>query len=673
MNTTPREKADATLVEAGLEDAGGWGAARGAAPTWAALRPIAAWDAAPTSAVRLDAADPCADTDAEWLRLATAHGLFGEDGGFLVTLGHGDWFRVRLGQEWRLAEVLRDRPRSPEFMTLSPDGKTLIGVTTEEYEIWLIVVDDLPAYQEQRALGLAREESGAEREAAWDGLFGRLRIAPQTRERWAAGLLSNPALPDDLQLDLVVRTRRFYGPQLSADLIDQLLAHPDWKVRGALVDAGTQRLTPDQWSRLVLAEENDHHRWVLVTIAVEYGATFTSAAYERLAADPVPRVRAEAASLTGLPTAVARALLSDTEARVRQSACAAAWPDLDAGERHALLTDPAPGVRAAARRLHHREHPVPLAVFDSGDLGDAVRVVTDSALEPALADRLSRHPDTALRRALAGNPQLSPDLIAVLAEDPDASVRGTIALRPDLTEAQRATVAHDFDPSIHYHSLPWVRALHDDPEAMRRLAASPHPLIRRSVARARRLPPDVVDRLAHDEDRVVHLFLAESCDDAPPWMLLQVWHWWNGSLSSPGRPRTHPSFPRTGLLKYADDPSPRLRQLALDDPDSTPELVERFTRDPHHEVRFRAATDPRLSRLGAVRLLDDPDSSVRRAAARSPRLPARVLVPLLRDPRTAEAAAQNTAIPPGAIRRMAGRDRDALGEDPGVTPRPGPA
>ncbi|NEB77275.1 PE-PGRS family protein, partial [Streptomyces sp. SID14478] len=247
-----------------------------------------------------------ADTDAQWFRLAGAHGLFDEDGGFLVTLGVGDWFRVRLGERWRLAEVLGNQPGCPEFMTLSPDGRTLIGVTTEEDEIWLIVVADVPAYQEQRARRLAREESEEDREAAWAGLFGTLRILPRTREQWAIGLLSHPALPDDLRLDLVVRTRRFHGPQLPADLIDRLLAHPDWQVRCALIDTGTQQLSPAQWSRLVLAEEDDRRRWALVSIAVEFRAALTPAAYERLAADPVPRVRAEAAALTGLPTAVAR-------------------------------------------------------------------------------------------------------------------------------------------------------------------------------------------------------------------------------------------------------------------------------------------------------------------------------------------------------------------------------
>jgi hypothetical protein len=49
----------------------------------------------------------------------------------------------------------------------------------------------------------------------------------------------------------------------------------------------------------------------------------------------------------------------------------------------------------------------------------------------------------------------------------------------------------------------------------------------------------------------VHLFLAESCDDALPGMLLDVWTWWDGSLSHPGRPRNYPNFPAGGAeLRY---------------------------------------------------------------------------------------------------------------------------
>ncbi|MFJ8023629.1 HEAT repeat domain-containing protein [Streptomyces sp. NPDC096311] len=75
-------------------------------------------------------------------------------------------------------------------------------------------------------------------------------------------------------------------------------------------------------------------------------------------------------------------------------------------------------------------------------------------------------------------------------------------------------------------------------------------------------------------------------------MLLRVWQWWTGSLSTPDRPHGHPNFPRTALLRYADDPNPRMRQLALDGPKPTDELVERSSRDSDEEVRHRAAKDP---------------------------------------------------------------------------------
>ncbi|MFI9724636.1 hypothetical protein ACIHFE_34280 [Streptomyces sp. NPDC052396] len=290
------------------------------------------------------------------------------------------------------------------------------------------------------------------------------------------------------------------------------------------------------------------------------------------------------------------------------------------------------------------------AVFETDDLEDDV--VQTCRLEHGLAEHLAHHGEPAQRRLLAGNPHLAPDLVAVLALDPDDSVRLMVSTRPDLTEAQRAEIHIKLDPGIRSYPLDWVVALHDDADAMRRLAASSHLLVRRSVARARHLPPDVVDLLARDEDRVVRLFLAKSCDDAPADLLLKVWQWWAGSLSYPDRPHGHPNFPRHDLLRYAEEPNPHLRQLALDDPESTVELVERFSRDTDEEVRLRAAKDPRLTRASAVRLLDDPRESVRRAACRHPQLPTRVLVQLLRDSDTAEIAAGHPSLPVEVMRKM---------------------
>ncbi|MFE9426898.1 hypothetical protein ACFYNO_28485 [Kitasatospora sp. NPDC006697] len=227
--------------------------------------------------------------------------------------------------------------------------------------------------------------------------------------------------------------------------------------------------------------------------------------------------------------------------------------------------------------------------------------------------------------------------------------------RPPATAEELAALVADvpeIDSRDHTRALWWVAALFDDPEAMRLLAASSKTWVRRSVARAPHLPRDVAELLGHDEDRTVRLFLTESCEDAPAETLLEVWSWWQGSLSFPDRPRGHPNFPRDGLLRFAEDPRPRMRELALDDPESTPELVERFARDPAVEVRLRAAGDPRLSPATAVRLLEDEEESVRRRARMNPALPVEVLVAQLRGPQSARAAVENPAIPVEVMTQM---------------------
>ncbi len=229
--------------------------------------------------------------------------------------------------------------------------------------------------------------------------------------------------------------------------------------------------------------------------------------------------------------------------------------------------------------------------------------------------------------------------------------------RPPATPAEIAAWAAsvpDIPAEAREAALWWIAALHDQPEAMRQLAASPNRWIRRSVARAHRLPPDIIETLARDEDRVVHLFLAESCEDAPAELLLGVWTWWerNGSFTFPGRPRNHPNFPRDRLLRFADDPRPRVRLLALDDPESPADLVERFSHDTDGEVRMRAAEDPRLEPSSAARLTEDTEWRVRNQARKNPALPPSLLVRLLLDEESAEEAAHNPAIPLPVIHRM---------------------
>ncbi|MFC4068775.1 hypothetical protein [Actinoplanes subglobosus] len=211
--------------------------------------------------------------------------------------------------------------------------------------------------------------------------------------------------------------------------------------------------------------------------------------------------------------------------------------------------------------------------------------------------------------------------------------------------AAMAAAAPDIDPRDRTTALWWIGALHDDAEAMRLLATSSNLLIRRSVARAQHLPADVVAVLAGAPDRVVRLFLAESCDDAPPEMLLEVASWWHGSLSFPGRPRNHPNFPRDGLVRYATDPNPLLRALALDDPAATAAIAEQLGLDPHWHVRQAAAGDPRLSPASIRRLAADPRPRIRRLACTNPSIHADDLVTLLLDSGSAGHAVRNPAVP----------------------------
>ncbi|MBB4744688.1 hypothetical protein BJY16_008147 [Actinoplanes octamycinicus] len=309
--------------------------------------------------------------------------------------------------------------------------------------------------------------------------------------------------------------------------------------------------------------------------------------------------------------------------------------------------------------LLHRDD-LPAGVMDAAVVHDAARVRAGAAESGRLSatqwDRLlTTTPDPRQREKFA---ELAAEQLA--AQQRSRGGRGVgDAPHPDATPprtpqeiAAAAAEVPDIDPADVTTALWWVGALHENAEAMRQLAASPKLLVRRSVARAPRLPTDVVATLARDQDRIVRLFLAESCDDAPPAMLLEVAAWWEGSPSFPGRPHTHPNFPRDGLLRYAADPNPRMRILALADPASTSALAEQLSHDPDPIVRRAASEDHRLSPPSLRRLAADTDQRVRLRAWLNPSISAETLVTLLLDTRSAKHAARNPGIPIPVMRHM---------------------
>lgn len=602
---------------------------------WRILRGIAAPDGAAREA--LDAAwwRRLADADGEFLVAVFGHRIGGNDSW---------WTRVR-----HTGGGVPGLTGDPGFVALSLDGQVLLAEVPGADGPRATALDRLPERLEEAAETAGRETE-TERAEVWAAVPGR----PARPLHWAEGIGSNPAAPDELLIRLLdVETGFLHGCDRPA-VLDAAVAHPDPQVRARPADTFRPKLSPDQWLRMVRAEPSPSRRVFWAGKARAWGVELPEDLYDDLLAGPT---RAEAADLPGLPAHHLPDLAADVDPRVRAAACAR-WADLAAPLRARLLADTDDTVRTAALLAHHVDVPMPREVFAA--LPEPRRALEQCALWPELEAELVRDGDAEVRRALAANPRLGALGVAVLAEDPHDDIRSAVALRPDLDEEQRAAVRHDFDPTLMSHTLPWVQDLHGDADAMRRLAESSHPLVRRSVARARHLPPDVVERLARDEDRTVRLFLAESCDDAPAELLLEVWRWWDGSFSHPGRPRSHPNFPRTGLLRHADDPAGRMRRLTLDDPESTPADVARLARDPEPEVRRRAAEDPRLSPADAVRLLNDPEAYIRNTAVCNPRLPARVLAGLLHTRETASVAVTNPSIPVPVLDRILAAAAEAV-------------
>ncbi|MFD6024130.1 PE-PGRS family protein [Streptomyces griseoluteus] len=637
------------LHRAGLERVGPVSVAR---PSRAAWRPVISASTKPTLAVPDDRPDLVAELNRQWHRLAVERGVIDGDGEFLINVaGQGCtcWTRVRLTERWDLAGPLGPTAGQPEFVTMSPDGESVLGVTCEEYEVWFVAVAPFTAWLESSA----RERAADGREAGWDTVLRRRTAAARLRGAWREGLGGNPsAAPAVLHrlLDVAPEERlpsRLRYRELPEDMVAAWVAHPEWRVRKELAE----RPLDAEHSAVLFRDPDPHHRWLLLTSVVDQHPPLTAATFAQLATDPSPRVRAELVRHRDLPVRHLTALAADPDAGVRKEAVRRAWTHLTPPARTALLADPDAGVRAEAVLLHHESTPLTTADF-AAIPGDAVRerAARTCVLSRELAEELVHGAEATLRGAVAQNPCLDPNLVTLLGQDREPDVRRRVHVRPELTDAERSCVAVEFDPDAYCRPLPWVRDLERDEEAMRRCATSAHVMLRRSAACAANLPPDVAELLAEDEDRVVRLFLAERCAQAPAELLLETVRGWDGY--SAARMTAHPNFPRQGTLRFADDPDPRTRKLALLDPEAPAELVERFSRDADPGVRRSALGHERLSVASVIRLLDDAHAYVREAAAADPRLPARVLTTLLLDPTTAECAATNPALPENVMHHL---------------------
>ncbi|MEW2499764.1 hypothetical protein AB0878_04680 [Amycolatopsis sp. NPDC047767] len=112
-----------------------------------AWRPVISGHAVPTATVAFGSGeDYVSEVDRKWESIAEDRGIFGNDGEFLISVGGGGlgilaWAQVRRVGSVSLARNLDVGPEEPEFVAMSLDGRTVCGVTAEEYDMWIVAVD----------------------------------------------------------------------------------------------------------------------------------------------------------------------------------------------------------------------------------------------------------------------------------------------------------------------------------------------------------------------------------------------------------------------------------------------------------------------------------------------------------------------------------------------------
>ncbi len=475
-------------------------------------------------------------------------------------------------------------------------------------------------------------------------------MSDSLRELWLRGVAFNAAAPADVLMRLLGEASgeagllMCEGRELPDVVIDTALRHPVERIRRALarnLHVDPARLAPlaSDPSGLVRASlaggPRRPPRWVR-PLSDDILVTFLTA-QEGGEDGKVTEMEivSELWCSRQVPPSFARDVAGHDHPALRLYA-AFQWKSLTAAQRTALLDDPDPAVREAARKGSRLLDPEAVEA-ELPPLGSrrAVSVLSTCALSPAVVERcfandevyplavnrhtpaaalarLVRHPDAEIRRLVATRPDLGPEA-AELKQDPDEEVRMRARLQPSIRtwdefEAVHRVVGHGPDctcPITEPSTEP-------SPDWYATCAASEQRVLRQVAATWPGLPAELVGTLAADDDEEVRIRLACHHPLAPPHLLLDIF------VARPAhRPHllTLPAFPRTGHTHLIGHPDPQVRALA--------------------------AADPTLSEPP----LGDPDDAVRRAAAANPTLTSETLETLLTDLGTAEGAAANPSLP----------------------------
>ncbi|WP_416976782.1 hypothetical protein [Streptomyces sp. T028] len=448
--------------------------------------------------------------------------------------------------------------------------------------------------------------------------------------RRLAGLALNPATSEDVLLRLLAdaplaaRMVLCRDRDLPGAVVDAVIDHPDTCTRSFL--ARNPHVDPAQRARLV-----DDEDW-FVRAHLSEGPRTTGFLRPRPLPDETVVHMLTTYTNEELGNSVyrqfsdelRRALPTHPDPRVR------VW----GGARDEKFKDPVwvesnlPDRPCHARTFTLMNLPLTRAVVDgvlTAPAGPEERsmIADNPSLPSDVVVLLASDPDPEVRKSIACREDLRPEQLRALAVDPEPKVRLAVSVHPAWSEEERAGIDYEVPMDEAFGFYPkrlWPR----DPEAVRQDALSGHPMLRRRAAKEHELPPDLVGRLAVDDDLGVRVLLAQNHPDAPADLVLRSF------LEYTGWERDHlltrPRFPTDGLAVYADHEDPAVRALAARDPRTPPEVVERLTRD--------------------------PDPGVRAALARHPNLPSARLAELLDDEELVQHAAANPALGVEAIRRL---------------------
>ena len=211
----------------------------------------------------------------------------------------------------------------------------------------------------------------------------------------------------------------------------------------------------------------------------------------RLATDLEPEVRGRVAGNPRTPPDVLAHLAEDAQARVRGGV---GWnPNCPPGLLNSLASDPDDKVRTAVAA--HPATPVATLAALSTDPSWRVRgeLASNANSDTDLRELAE---DPLVREGAAWNPNCPPTLLADLAADADPDVRYATACNPNTPTDDLRELAADPDEEVregaaHNPNIP-VRTLLS-------LSEDPSGAVRREAATNPRMPPDVLARLAQDE------------------------------------------------------------------------------------------------------------------------------------------------------------------------------